>query len=373
MGGTSSSERELQALCRGCQDVTQELLGAIEGLKSRTLHSKWNSFRHALASIWEEGKIEVLAQRLDRFRDQINTALLVFLRSDLAAVEDTLKHHVLYMRETQQWQMRFMETLLSSESNFQKEDRLSVQLSSGSNDQRSRDLRMELIEMLKYANMDDRVDRVPAAYATTYEWIFDDIQPSSPSENTGTSGVQKCGITASGSSKPLHRWSSYTQWLQNDGPLYWITGKPGSGKSTLMKYLGTNSQTYDHLKRWAGNRILISAGFFFWNSGSEMEMSEIALLRNLLYQIIRQCNGLLPQLFPERWKYIQHYGRDICLWYLPELRQALSNLLSSGDTSFFFFIDGVDEFGGDQSQLANFLVKAATSNRNVKMCVASRP
>lgn len=127
MGGTSSSERELQALCHGCQDVTQELLGSIEGLKSHKLHNKWNSFRHALASIWEEGKIDALAQRLDRFRSQINTALLACLRSNLAAVEDTLKHHALYMRETQQWQMRFMETLLSPDSNSQKEQRLSVQ------------------------------------------------------------------------------------------------------------------------------------------------------------------------------------------------------------------------------------------------------
>lgn len=216
------------------------------------------------------------------------------------------------------------------------------------------------------------MDRVPIAYATTYEWIFDDNQPPSNPENSGTNEVP-CNKTALGNSRAIHTWSSYTQWLQSDGPLYWITGKPGSGKSTLMKYLGTNSQTHDHLKKWARNRKLISAGFFFWNSGSEMEMSEIALFRNLLYQIIRQCNDLLPQLFPERWKYIQHFGRDICPWSLSELRRAFSILLSSGDKSFFFFIDGVDEFGGDQSQLTDFLVNAASSNPNVKMCVASRP
>ncbi|KAH7150298.1 hypothetical protein B0J13DRAFT_620616 [Dactylonectria estremocensis] len=46
-------------------------------------------------------------------------------------------------------------------------------------------------------------------------------------------------------------WSSFIDFLKGETSLYWITDKPGSGKSTLMKYLFDNPRTEAHISRWS--------------------------------------------------------------------------------------------------------------------------
>jgi DNA helicase HerA-like ATPase len=43
--------------------------------------------------------------------------------------------------------------------------------------------------------------------------------------------------------------------------IFWIFGKPGSGKSTLMKYLVEDQRTHDLLQKWAGPKKLIVRKF----------------------------------------------------------------------------------------------------------------
>ncbi|KAI1022170.1 hypothetical protein LB504_007299 [Fusarium proliferatum] len=56
-------------------------------------------------------------------------------------------------------------------------------------------------------------------------------------------------------------WDSFVDWLKSDLPVYWITGKPGSGKSTLMKFIISDSRTPAALKEWNKDAIII-AHFF---------------------------------------------------------------------------------------------------------------
>ncbi|KAH9206066.1 hypothetical protein DL95DRAFT_397159, partial [Leptodontidium sp. 2 PMI_412] len=39
----------------------------------------------------------------------------------------------------------------------------------------------------------------------------------------------------------------FVKWLKSNVPIYWISGLPGSGKSTLMKYLYESSQTQNYM------------------------------------------------------------------------------------------------------------------------------
>ncbi|KAG9494916.1 hypothetical protein J7337_013145 [Fusarium musae] len=74
-------------------------------------------------------------------------------------------------------------------------------------------------------------------------------------------------------STPSHRqrrnWDSFVDWLKSDLPVYWITGKPGSGKSTLMKYLISDSRTPAALKKWKKDAIIIA--HFFWKTGTLLQ------------------------------------------------------------------------------------------------------
>lgn len=56
----------------------------------------------------------------------------------------------------------------------------------------------------------------------------------------------------------------FRHWLQNPNQnMFWISGKPGSGKSALTHYLSTEIKDYSPT-----NVVLVSA--FIWTSGGEL-------------------------------------------------------------------------------------------------------
>ena len=56
--------------------------------------------------------------------------------------------------------------------------------------------------------------------------------------------------------------------------MFWVSGKAGSGKSTLMKYLKSDPDTESNLWAWANGPKLVTASYFFWNAGTDMQKSQ---------------------------------------------------------------------------------------------------
>lgn len=195
-----------------------------------------------------------------------------------------------------------------------------------------------MLASLYFSGLLDRIEHIPEAYQETFEWIFD------PPE-TG-------------------RWDSFADWLQDsDGNrIYWITGKPGSGKSTLMKYLFRHTRTATYASQWSGEEKLIKAGFFFWNSGTVTQMSRIGLLKSLLYQTLSSDRSLIKVVFAHRWdKYATiGGGRDLFAW--AELSAAFETLISQPSTKFLFCIDSLYEFDGRSTNLISLVMNAASVN-----------
>ena len=130
-----------------------------------------------------------------------------------------------------------------------------------------------LLHSLHFAEIQDRSDAIPEAYQKTYQWI---LQPSSSSKYP----------------------SCFTAWLRDDEQqLYWITGKPGAGKSTLMKFIFENQQTESFLREWAQDRELVKVSFYFWNSGEPIQMSREGLARTLLYTVLQRLPYLVPRIY----------------------------------------------------------------------------
>jgi hypothetical protein len=77
-------DRRLPELCEGCQEISKDLLKAIRSLKVEGEHRKWKSFLQALSSIWNESKIDRLRERMDRYRNVIDTHLIVSIRYDMS-------------------------------------------------------------------------------------------------------------------------------------------------------------------------------------------------------------------------------------------------------------------------------------------------
>ena len=77
--------------------------------------------------------------------------------------------------------------------------------------------------------------------------------------------------------------------VQTDSPLVWISGKAGSGKSTLMKYLYWPLQLQEFLQIRASGSPSILSGFLFYERGvSVLQRSREGLMRAMLHQVLEQ-------------------------------------------------------------------------------------
>ena len=220
----------------------------------------------------------------------------------------------------------------------------------------SEDLQRGFIDLLRFPEMTDRHNRIAEAHEKTFRWVLSDARRRNPQVKNRS-------------------WASLVDWLENATSLYWITGKAGSGKSTLMKYIYHDDRTFQHLRIWASGVQLVAPAFFFWNSGTSFQTSQLGMLQTLLSQILSERPSLIVRLFPERWETYSLFRSRGNPWTQFELEQALKKLSNEGSelsTKFCFFIDGLDEFSGDHVRLIS-LLQSLVVGRHIKVCVSSRP
>lgn len=209
-----------------------------------------------------------------------------------------------------------------------------------------------VLNCLYFRQMTDRVDEVSLAHQRTFEWIF---------RNPVTD------------QKP---WTNFLDWLRYGTGCYWINGKAGSGKSTLMKYIYGDARTTTALELWAGQSTIITSSFFFWNLGSLLQKTQSGLLRSLLFDILERHQGLIPSVFPRLCRAVlaDKTATPLVEPSFAELRQAFLKLVGQASISLkmCFFIDGIDEFDGIFEELLE-LIMAISSSPYVKFVLSSRP
>jgi hypothetical protein len=79
-GSLPKEEYALEVICRGCSVIADELLEKLEGIKIKGKHTKWKSLRQALKTIWSESAIDEVSRRLARYRQELDTQLLVLIK-----------------------------------------------------------------------------------------------------------------------------------------------------------------------------------------------------------------------------------------------------------------------------------------------------
>jgi len=226
-----------------------------------------------------------------------------------------------------------------------------IQLSKAAETAALEQMQLQILQQLDFRDRLDRHNRIPIAHKGTFQWIY-------ASQNQLVNKNVK----------------SFAEWLEGRDSLYWITGKPGSGKSTLMKFIVSDERTRTHLRVWSRGMELITASFYFWNSGSDVQMSLLGLLRTLLCDTLYACPSLIPDVFPSRWAQTSLVGEAVQPWTEEELLSAFSLTVArlAERCKICLFIDGLDEFSGRHEQLLQ-VVNHALSLKNVKICLASRP
>jgi hypothetical protein len=178
-------------------------------------------------------------------------------------------------------------------------------------------------------------------------------------------------------------WSNYAQWLREGEGIYWINGKAGSGKSTLMRYIVEDLRTRRMLEQWADHENLITTHFFFWKSGAIDQASQLGLLRSLLFEILSEVPSKIASVFPEEWKdtlkIVRAGGKRRAIqkrnqlkrWTLKTIKKGFKILFGHHIGKVCLFIDGLDEYEGDPIDTIE-LFRSITSS-NVKICLSSRP
>ncbi|ODM21608.1 hypothetical protein SI65_02452 [Aspergillus cristatus] len=217
-----------------------------------------------------------------------------------------------------------------------------------------------------------REDNISDAATGTFTWMVD--------ESDIKTGNQQKNIQEGDESMREQTSLAFLTWLNSGRHIFQISGKAGAGKSTLMKFLSQASRVQQELQCWAGDKQLIFARFYFCGSGDELQMSLGGLYRHLLFEILRQCPGLIPWCFPGLWSDL---ASGIAILHqtpfrFEEIRAAFNRLMSEEVTSnhrICLFIDGLDEFEGDEVDHWHIArdLQSWTNSENVKLCVSSRP
>ncbi|KAI1865820.1 uncharacterized protein JN550_008078 [Neoarthrinium moseri] len=175
---------------------------------------------------------------------------------------------------------------------------------------------------------------------------------------------------------------NFVEWLQQGEGVFHLAGKPGSGKSTLMKFLFDHPETKKHLLQWAAEEKLILARFFFWKADPRQN-GMMGLKRGILHDIIKQAPDLCERLFPQvRTTSLPLDSISQSQLDNREVSQAFDTLMQDttilGGFRVCLFLDGLDEFDGranpeDHTQLVNSILMWNTKlQRRMKLCVSSR-
>lgn len=218
---------------------------------------------------------------------------------------------------------------------------------------KSQSRQKKLLNTLYFEGINARENMIHGVASNTLEWVFDP-----PPES-------------------LTEWTKVADWLASPCSLYWVCGKAGSGKSTLMKWLAGHNRTCSLLESWARDKDIVTAKYFLWSPGSSLQKSLLGLLNSILRQLLEKCPMVASHIFPERRGSYDLGLANSPAWTVSELRVSLQTFIKimAETHCLCLFIDGLDELGGkayEREELLDFLDELS-HHSTVKVCVSSRP
>ncbi|PNP59000.1 hypothetical protein THARTR1_01248 [Trichoderma harzianum] len=379
----------LKGLVKESKKIATDLLKALDQLKVQGRNTVWKSFMLALKNVWKDRNIQAFSHRLATLQSQVachcqavilkdvsgisrkladledmNQALGTDIRTEIRQLRDDIKSaaerlnpedpaygvHPMMKRlkvkgDTGAFDKQLVDDITSNLRYFSGKISHLYKTSKATDDIHN------VLQSLNFDRRSLRERKIPKAHARTFDWIF---RKNVAKENTSL---------------------SFVDWLQNRNGIFWIRGKAGSGKSTLMKFLPEHQETKRHLRSWAGNQTLIVARFFFWYAGLPLQKSQEGLLRSLLFEILRQCPSLIPRVLAIRSQFRDDYDDDDS-WTPEELLSVCRGILGgASDSRFCFFIDGLDEYEESGMTPTDLIktIKSLGDSPNIKLCVSSRP
>ncbi|TQW00353.1 P-loop containing nucleoside triphosphate hydrolase [Cordyceps javanica] len=218
------------------------------------------------------------------------------------------------------------------------------------------------LRALRFEKLHERFDSITIAETNAYAWLL------STGSNSNGSALALSGHLAAAK-------KAFMDWLEAGTGFFYIAGKPGAGKSTLMKLICRHPQFYDSVSRWAGNATPVIGRFFFWKPGQPEQKSIHGMLRGLLYSILEARPDITAVAMPE---FCEDLLTDKALAVSDDdVKTAFQNMLGAfdykKDYAVMLVVDGLDEFEGDHGDLLALMQSWVSQYPfTIKICVSSR-
>ncbi|KAJ9299002.1 hypothetical protein DTO271G3_3244 [Paecilomyces variotii] len=389
--GKTKHERSLREICQICRQQSDKLQSILKELTVVDKDSKWKSMKVSFKSIRKEKEIASIEKSLDSCRLQTLTLLGIIFSEQQSSANSRLDS---ILKECQRAQSdrtleisdlidELREAIKIIRDKEEESGSKTIQETARGTVEPSTHITLllpklqmiaqsiprenDILVRLDFGDMYLRERAIKTAEDGTYWWIVKE-----ESNEQDLSDLER--------DMRRHTRTSFLTWLRSGNSIYHVSGKIGSGKSTLMKFLCNNPCVQGELENWAGEKKLIFARFFFWNSGSRIQMSMEGLYRAILFQTLKKCPELIQQIFPDQWDLFDldrswSGNAPFCLDDVKAAFERLVNRKYFPNHRICFFIDGLDEYEGksfEHWELAKSLQKWAQS-QDIKICVSSRP
>ncbi|KAK5052009.1 hypothetical protein LTR84_002813 [Exophiala bonariae] len=182
----------------------------------------------------------------------------------------------------------------------------------GSSQETAEYKRTRLLESLKFKNIDTRWTYIRKEHVHTCAWILEEPE--------------------------FRDWLAHSNAQENNGFL-WITGRPGCGKSTLMKYAFSATR-----KKMEATTF---ASFFFNVRGHDLEKSTPGMYRSLLCQLLgRQTDQFISNVLDD--VMMDEYQSETFVWTNESLESLFRAVIMQLKRPVTCFIDALDECDEEQ-------------------------
>ena len=409
-----------------CSSTAVELLTELNKLKLNSREGLSQIIKKSLRATRRAKFVKEVQNKLDKYQRTLDTCILARLdahliqdRSDFQSLDQSVRDLVIALNRGHNTVAQLLVDL---------RDHVDRKLDDRAEADRDLRAQQQFIDGLFFPEILSRQEQIPEAYRGTCSWIFHPpnirsdgaggVYPndvSSPESDDLSSNeerdkeIDKNGINEHGVeyhdieakdryrttkvSKQILRifrhsrsgyakhlpWSNFADWLACGDGVYWINGKAGSGKSTLMSYITSERRTRKALTNWARSSDLLMVSFFFWNAGTGLQKSSQGLLRSLLYQIAHQRKDLASVMIDRPSRSVNNFDDSFSpaqyhTWTEQRLLSVLRQFLLRKPLSTWicFFIDGLDEFTGEEDILLE-IIRLLQNTPQAKVCVSSRP
>ncbi|CAH0025057.1 unnamed protein product [Clonostachys rhizophaga] len=392
----SKYNERLDTLARECLSVANELKAEVRSVT--TMQKKGSLFRAVnavLKASTQRKKIEGLESTLSRCRAVMETEMMSHLCSQADAIELQQKEEFKELADDVQLLVAQIsrghtkvEELVKKENDWTREvvvqesgktqkavtEHITKEVGALSIDAELKAQRETLLKSLKFPEMNQRYNDLMSSKRANFRRLFASYTAvtsrKDDSKDIQLSDDSSFEDEARRKDEIDDAWGDFVKWLCSDNSLFCIRGKPGSGKSTLVKFIVDNENTKELLRQWNPEAAIIS--HFFWKIGSNPQNSIKGFLCSLVFRSLDESPETVEQILdqlPALSSKVSYHD-----WSDDELKSVFYFILKNDSRQLCIFVDGLDEISNTDGLYALIkLIEEISKFPNVKMCVSSRP